>query len=242
MSLEVEDASSRVKLKLRSMFLNKAADLFKAKGIAEEAAAAKARVTELQLYRASKDRDEYKDKAVKVFANLKKQEADDLAASRPRDADDDSPVAKKQKVEGEDGAAAVSDANSEGGVDAKPESATLVLTGDKTRDKVRTRIAAALKLVPERDRTAINKVRSGMQKGPLCEYEVAAAVEDEMHRVLTGAPAPSVPAPRPCPRPQPWSVQLTASGAQTRRLTRHRRGIYLRTSTRQTTRPFDCAC
>eukprot|EP01043_Picozoa_sp_COSAG02_P035312 COSAG02_NODE_2521_length_8609_cov_3.772503_1_plen_139_part_10 len=139
MSLEVEDAGSRVKLKLRSMFLNKAADLFKAKGVAEEAAAAKARVTELQLYRASKDRAEYKDKAVKVFANLKKQEADDAAVSRPRDADDDSPAAKKQKVEGEDGAAAASDASSEGGVDPKPESATLVLTGDKTRDKVRTR-------------------------------------------------------------------------------------------------------
>ena len=184
MSLEVKDESSRVKLKLRSTFLNKAAGLFKNKGCAEEAAAEKARVTELQLYRASRDRAEYKDKAMKVFANLKKQDADADA--------DDGPAAKKQKVEGGGGAegadADAGDVGAELNPEAKPESSALVLTGDKTRDKVRARIATALKLVPERDRAAINKVRSSMQKGPLCEHAVAAAVEDEMHRVLTGAP------------------------------------------------------
>ena len=231
MSLEVKDTSSRVKLKLRSTFLNKAADLFKNKGCSEEAAAEKARVTELQLYRASRDRAEYKDKAMKVFANLKKQDAD---------ADeDDGPAAKKQKLENDGGAEGADAADGDAGAESNPEAnSVLVLTGDKTRDKVRARIATALKLVPERDRAAINKVRSSMQKAPLCEYAVAAAVEDEMHRVLTGAPehASLLVTHAAC------LLQLTACGAQTRKLTRRKRGISLRTSTRQITQRFDFAC
>ena len=69
------------------------------------------------------------------------------------------------------------------------EVAVVAKTGDPMRDKVRERISKALRLVPGRDRTAINKVRSAMQKGPLSEEEVAAAVEDEMHRVLTDTKA-----------------------------------------------------
>ena len=244
MSLEVKDDSSKVKLKLRSMFLNKAADHLKSKGCSDETAEAKARATELQLYRNSKDKAEYKEKAVKVMTNLKKQEADAVEHSRPSDPDD-SPAAKKQKVEGGGSEAAANDTGAEGdaasadSAASKPESAKLVLTGDKTRDKVRTRIAEALKLVPERDRTAINKVRSSMEKGPLCEFEVAAAVEEEMHRVLTGAPKPSVLLRRHAPVHMP---QLTASGAQSPRRTSFRHGISLRISALRTIRPFDCAC
>ena len=191
MSLEVTDDKSRVKTKLRSTFLNRAADLFKAKGCGEETAAEKARATELQLYRASKDRAEYKEKAVKVFANLKKQDGGEAS---PRGEPDEAPAAKKQKVEGD--AAAVGgdgagDGADEGAAAAAPkaEVAVVAKTGDPMRDKVRERISKALRLVPGRDRTAINKVRSAMQKGPLSEEEVAAAVEDEMHRVLTDTKA-----------------------------------------------------
>lgn len=61
------------------------------------------------------------------------------------------------------------------------------------RDKVREKIATALRMVPGRDREAINNVRAAMKKGALSEEEVAAAVEDEMHRVLTGEPTHTYP-------------------------------------------------
>ena len=100
MSLEVVDEKSRVKIKMRSTFLNKAAALIQGKGLGADAAEAEARSTELRLYRASKDRDEYKAKAIQVFGNLKKRGAEDFQSDRP-----DAPAVKKQRVEGEGGQA-----------------------------------------------------------------------------------------------------------------------------------------
>jgi hypothetical protein len=188
MSLEVVDDKSRVKTKLRSTFLNKACDLYRTKGLDEDAAGEKARATELQLYRNSKDRNEYKEKALKVFVNLKRQERDGVPA-------EDSPTAKKRKVEDGGDAADADDAAAEptgeadGAVTAPAAPIVLATTGDPMRDKVRQKVAAALRMVPERDREAINNVRAAMKKGALSEEEVAAAVEDEMHRVLTGESA-----------------------------------------------------
>ena len=186
MSLEVVDEKSRVKIKMRSTFLNKAAALIQGKGLGAGAAEAEARSTELRLYRASKDRDEYKAKAIQVFGNLKKRGAEDFQSDRP----DDSPAVKKQRVEGErgeEGAAAA--AAGGGGGDGAAAPPAMASTGDGMRDKVRARIVAALRLVPERERTAFNAARKAQGKSALNEEEVAVSVEEGMHRTLTDTKA-----------------------------------------------------
>jgi len=188
MSLEVVDEKSRVKIKMRSTFLNKAAALIQGKGLGAGAAEAEARSTELRLYRASKDRDEYKAKAIQVFGNLKKRGAEDFQSDRP----DDAPAVKKQRVEGEggeSGAAAAVAAGGGGGADGAAAPPAMASTGDGMRDKVRARIVAALRLVPERERTAFNAARKAQGKSALNEEEVAVSVEEGMHRTLTDTKA-----------------------------------------------------
>ena len=57
------------------------------------------------------------------------------------------------------------------------------------RAKVRARIVAALRLVPERERTAFNAARKAQGKSALNEEEVAVSVEEGMHRTLTDTKA-----------------------------------------------------
>ena len=184
MSLEVVDEKSRVKIKMRSTFLNKAAALIQGKGLGADAAEAEARSTELRLYRASKDRDEYKAKAIQVFGNLKKRGAEDFQSDRP-----DAPAVKKQRVEGEGGEEGASATAGAGGSDGAPAPPAMASTGDGMRDKVRARIVAALRLVPERERTAFNAARKAQGKSALNEEEVAVSVEEGMHRTLTDTKA-----------------------------------------------------
>ena len=185
MSLEVVDEKSRVKIKMRSTFLNKAAALIQGKGLGAGAAEAEARSTELRLYRASKDRDEYKAKAIQVFGNLKKRGAEDFQSDRP----DDAPAVKKQRVEGEGGEEGAAATAGAGGSDGAPVPPAMASTGDAMRDKVRARIVAALRLVPERERTAFNAARKAQGKSALNEEEVAVSVEEGMHRTLTDTKA-----------------------------------------------------
>ena len=185
MSLEVVDEKSRVKIKMRSTFLNKAAALIQGKGLGAGAAEAEARSTELRLYRASKDRDEYKAKAIQVFGNLKKRGAEDFQSDRP-----DAPAVKKQRVEGEEGESGAAAATAGGGgADGAGAPPAMASTGDGMRDKVRARIVAALRLVPERERTAFNAARKAQGKSALNEEEVAVSVEEGMHRTLTDTKA-----------------------------------------------------
>ena len=187
MSLEVVDEKSRVKIKMRSTFLNKAAALIQGKGLGADAAEAEARSTELRLYRASKDRDEYKAKAIQVFGNLKKRGAEDFQSDRPAD---DAPAVKKQRVEGEGGGSGAAAATAGGGgADGAAAPPAMASTGDAMRDKVRARIVAALRLVPERERTAFNAARKAQGKSALNEEEVAVSVEEGMHRTLTDTKA-----------------------------------------------------
>jgi hypothetical protein len=185
MALVVVDDKSIVKIKTRNILLTKTCEQLKLKGLDAAAAEERARAMELRLYRGSSGSESYKHDALTLFKALKSRtleqldeaEAEETRRSevekRLRQEEEEStkiPPAKKQKLEELDAELAAK-AKAEG----LPEG---YVTGYPLRDKVRAKITAGLKLVPERERqTAV--------RGKIVEEEVAAAVEQEMYTQLT---------------------------------------------------------
>ena len=172
MDLKVDDDESIVKIKTRNKFLSKVGDVIQEKGLEESAAAARARKVELVLYSQSQGTESYREQAVKMFGKLKKQDMATLErgwALDDEEAENASafPAAKKRKLEE---LARETDAAEE--ADVAPSE---YKTGDTLRDKVREKIAAGMRLVPERER----------QKREIVEEKIAAEVEQAMYDKLT---------------------------------------------------------
>lgn len=171
MDLKIEDDESLVKLKTRNKFASKVGDVIQSKGLDEAAAAARARKVELTLYTQSQGTESYREQALALFGKLKRQDLSALERGWKLEDDEAEnasaiPAAKKRKLED---LAAETDA-----VEEAASETSEFKTGDTIRDKVREKITAGMRMVPERER----------QKRVISEEKVAAEIEQAMHEAF----------------------------------------------------------